>query len=244
MRSFRTLSVATVAVLLVGLAVLVPPGPAECANYKGRTAPMVAALPHAESSGGEISLYVDEYATESKSKKAFDSNLAGKGVLALLVRVVNNGQEPCEIAVRDFVVRDASSTLRRIPPEEAAGKVKLNAAARAIGWSLIVPIVAIPVAASMSVHDTNKKNARMKEDFAASVIQDGTIPAYGEQTGFLFYDITGRKDLRGLELAMTARNSTTRATITVVAPLPYASFKSPRGGSKSADGQQGAPDKE
>jgi hypothetical protein len=93
-----------------------------------------------------LRLSVEEFATQPKSPRFFDFDLTAKGVLALHVKVENVGQAVCDVSARDFAV-GGTSTLRRLTPEEAATKAKRSAVGEAVGWSLIVPVVSIPVAA-------------------------------------------------------------------------------------------------
>jgi len=46
---------------------------------------------------GDLTLYVEEYATSEKAKQAFDTDLAGEGVLPLLLLVQNNGPHAYEV---------------------------------------------------------------------------------------------------------------------------------------------------
>jgi len=196
-----------------------------CASYNARAVITDTRGPDTAASTGGLTLSVEEYATEAKCKQAFDSDLAGKGVLALFVKVENNGQDTWEIAVRDFTGR-CGAPLRMLTPSEAAAKTKRSAVARAIGWSLIVPIISIPVAATASVIHTNKVNAQIKQDFNDKAFKDGPILANKERSGFLFYELSkGQNNLQGMDLALSARNAGTLETISIVTPLPEATFK-------------------
>lgn len=170
---------------------------------------------------GDLCIYMEEYASEEKCETAFDADLYDEGVLPLLIMVENNGQQPYEVKVMDIVVRDEDNVLKALTPEEAASKAKRSAVGRAIGWSLIVPIVAIPVAAVASARDTSKVNKKIINDFTAKSFQDGIIMPNREITGFLFIEIDKeREDLSDLRLEMTASNVDTGELTTISTPLP------------------------
>ena len=57
-------------------------------------------------------------------------------------------------------------------------------------------------------------------------IENNSPDTHKERTGFLFYEIPkGRNDLRGLELEVNARKAGTIDTVSLVTPLPNATFK-------------------
>ncbi|MFQ5916032.1 MAG: hypothetical protein ACE5JS_22900 [Nitrospinota bacterium] len=173
---------------------------------------------------GDLTLYIEEYATQEKSELAFDTNLPEEGVLPLLIQVANSGQEPCEVKVEDIFVR-GDALLKPLTPEEAASKAERSAVGRAIGWSLIVPIIAIPIAAIASAKHTSKVNKKVLADFTAKAFKDGEILPNKEKSGFLYLQLAeGQKDTAGLSLEMTARNITTGEIVTLVTPVPPATF--------------------
>jgi hypothetical protein len=177
---------------------------------------------------GNFTLYVDEFATPEKSEKAFDTNLVKEGVLPLLIQIQNNSQFAYEVKKMDITLQETGSNtaLTLLTPEQAAKKAKKSAVTRAIGWSLIVPIVAIPVAVTASAIHTSKVNKQILQDFSAKGFPDGTILPNKEQSGFLFFELPkGRKDLSGLNLQVTPRKEGTGEFLTITAPLPAATFK-------------------
>lgn len=173
---------------------------------------------------GDLILYVEEYATPEKSERAFDTNLAPEGVLPILVGLENNGQEPYEIKAANFTIR-GDKALKALTPEEAATKAHRSAVGRALGWSLIVPIISIPVAVAASAIHTSSVNQQIVRDFAAKGFPDGAVMPNKERSGFLFFELEeGRKDLTGLILELTAKTGATGETVTVSLPLPEATF--------------------
>ena len=106
-------------------------------------------------------------------------------------------------------------------------RAKRSAVGPAVGWSLLVPIIAIPAAATASALHTSKVNKRIVRDFAAKAFSEGIVKPNQERSGFLFFELKeGRNDLAGLRLEVTARNVVTGDLMTITTPLPTATFTS------------------
>ncbi len=173
---------------------------------------------------GDLTIYVEEFVSPSKSETAFDTDMAEEGVLPLLIQVTNSGQEPFEVKLNDIFVR-GDSVLKPLTPEEAADKASRSAVGKAIGWSMIVPIIAIPVAVIASASHTSKVNLKMVADFNAKAFQDTTIQPNTNHTGFIFLALEeGMQDTSGLTLEMTVKNVGTGEVMIVTASVPAASF--------------------
>jgi hypothetical protein len=186
---------------------------------------------------GDLTILVEEHASEKRSQEAFDTKLAEEGVLPLLIQVENAGQEPYEVKATDIIVRGAA-VLKSFTPEEAASKAERSAVGRALGWSLIVPIIGIPIGVVASAMHTSRINKQLVQDFAAKGFQDGIITPRKERAGFLFFELDkGRKDLSGLSLEMTAKNVVTGESVTITAPLPAATFTPKREASEKPSGE-------
>jgi len=186
---------------------------------------------------GDLSLYVEEYATAEKSQAAFDTRLADEGLLPLLILVQNGGQQEYEVKATDIVLR-GKTVMNVLTAEQAASKAERSAVGRALGWSLIVPIIGIPVAVVASAMHTSKVNKQIVQDFAAKPFAGGTITPNGERSGFVFFELeAGRKDLSDLSLEMTAQNLVTGDTVTIATPLPPAKFTPKPDASQKATGE-------
>ncbi len=200
-----------------------------CATYdpvvKGSPASLDPSKPNvAKAAKGDLTLYVEEYATQAKSEAAFDTRLAEEGVLPLLILIQNGGQHEHEVKATDIVLR-GKTAVQGLTAEQAASKAERSAVGRALGWSMIVPIISIPVAVVGSAVHTSKVNKQIQQDFAAKRLADGVIAPSKDRSGFVFFDLeAGRKDLSGLTLEVTARNLMTGETVTVNAPVPPATF--------------------
>lgn len=196
-----------------------------CASYAPSLVRLNPSGPNVRKAAqGDLAVYIEEFATPEKSERAFDTNLVAEGVLPLLILVENNGQQPYEVKTADITVR-ADSPLRALTPEETAGRAGRNPVGRALGWSLIVPIISIPVAVAASAIHTSSVNRQIVQDFAAKLLPDGPIPPNRERSGFVYFELEpGRTGLAGLLLEMTAKNVATGGVVKVTVPLPETTF--------------------
>ncbi len=133
--------------MLQGLALCLVLCVAGCATYT----PKIVSIPETAGPGvmtkaqENLTLSVEAYASAEKSKRVFDTDLADKGVIPLLVTVENTGQGPYQVHSADFVLRDGGIVMKKLSPDEASGKAKRDAVGRAVGWSLIVPSLGTPL---------------------------------------------------------------------------------------------------
>lgn len=198
-----------------------------CASYTPTLVKLDATGPNVvKQAKGDLLFLMEEYATDEKCKKAFDANLIEDGVLPLLITLQNNGQHLYEVKAMDIILRQGTDFKKAMTAEEAASKAKKNAVTRALGWSMIVPIISIPIAATVSALHTSKVNKQMATDFAAKSFTGGIIMPYKELSGFLFFQVEDkRNNLSDLSLEISARNTTTGESVTIASPLPQANFK-------------------
>jgi hypothetical protein len=156
----------------------------------------------------DLVLFVEEYATVSKSKRAFDTNLAEVGILPMLVLIENRGNEPYEISLLQ-IIDQKGEYLKLLTPDEAANKAKRLGLRETLGWSLVVPIVTIPIAAGVSAMNTVNVNSKVSRDFGQKGLSQDKLPAGQHRTGFLFYQFDeDRKNLSGLTFKISARKGT------------------------------------
>ncbi|HZD39536.1 MAG TPA: hypothetical protein VE131_02365 [Terriglobales bacterium] len=119
-----------------------------------------------------------------------------------------------------MIVR-GDNVLKGLTPAETAGKAERNPVGRALGWSLIVPIISIPIAVTASAIHTSKVNEQIVHDFAAKSFADGEILPNKERSGFVFFELgDGSVNLAKLTLEVEARNVATGKLVKIVSPLP------------------------
>lgn len=200
-----------------------------CATYTPSMAKLDASGAGASRQSAQgVTVFVDEHISKSKSEKAFDTDLRDDGVVALLVTVQNRGVQAFEIKTMDVVLRDGIGTLKLLGPEEAAERAKKSATARAIGWSLIVPIIGIPIAATASVMHTNKVNRQMREDFTAKYLSSATVDPGKDSTGYLFFEAEkARSDFNALALEVKGNFAGSVEAVAVITSIAPVSVKPP-----------------
>jgi len=191
-----------------------------CATYTPALIRLTPSGPDTKKAeNGDVRVYAEEFVTGGKSERAFDANMPGEGVLPILISVENGGQEPFDVNVADVRLR-GEKPFKLLAPEDAGLKAQRGTAARALGWSLIVPIITIPIAIGASAMHTGSVNQQIVRDFVAKGFPDGAVLPNKEKSGFVFFESDGsRKDVAGLILEVTVRNTDTGAPISVEIPL-------------------------
>jgi|GEM_PF-3346944 len=197
-----------------------------CATYTPCALRMDQPGPQAkECVNGDLAMFVEEFASTEKSKRAFDAAMNEKGILPILLKVENRGEVDFRIRRKDITV-GSGIPLKPLNPEEAAKRIKRNAVGQAIGLSLIVPIITIPVVVAGTISQTNKVNKQISEDFSAKTYPDGILKAGNEQWGFVFFEMDKeRPNLDGLQLTLKAENLASGEWVEIATPLPPAAFK-------------------
>lgn len=164
--------------------------------------------------------YVEEYATANKSARAFDANLAGAGILPVLLLVENRGQTPYQITEVELR-NERGRALKRLASDEAASQVRRGGFREAIGWSLVVPIVTIPLAAGLSAANTAGVNSAISRDVKRKSFEQETLKENTRRSGFVFYQLESeRTKLGGLMLVIQALDLETNHMISISTPLP------------------------
>lgn len=197
-----------------------------CASYAPSLVKLNPSGPNIKKAvAGDLTLYVEEYATPEKSQRAFDTDMANESVLPLLISVENSSRDAYEVKAMDILVR-GDAPLKALTVEETAGKAGRSGVGRALGWSMIVPIIAIPVAVAASAIHTSKVNDQIVHDFVAKSFTDGEIMPTKERSGFVFFELTDAStDLAKLTLEMTAKNITTGEFVKMATNLPARAVK-------------------
>jgi len=165
--------------------------------------------------------YVEEYATPNKSERAFDADLAEAGILPVLLLLENRGKSPYQIT--EIELRDEKGhALKRLAADEAASQVRRGGIREAVGWSLVVPIVTIPLAAGLSAAHTADVNSEISRDIKRKTFEQENLNENTQRSGFVFYQLeSDRRKLTGLRLVIQALNLETNHLISISSPLPH-----------------------
>lgn len=207
---------------------------AGCASYTPALVKTeTAAATTTKSTQAGVTVYVEEYGSKDKAAKAFDANLVEDGVLPLFITLVNDSGKTLIIDPLDIALRDETGLLKQLSVDDAASKTKKNAWGRAVGWSMIVPIIGIPFAATASVMHTNKVNRQRYEDFTSKALLSAPLPANKEMSGFLFFEVDKvRSKWTGITLELKAKFDGAVGGVAISAPVPTVSLLSMADASK------------
>ena len=195
-----------------------------CASYTPTLVRLIPSGPDTKKAeNGDLTVYAEEFVTGEKSQRAFDANMPAEGVLPILISVENTGQKPFDVNVADVCLR-GEKPFKLLAPEDAALRAQRGTAARALGWSMIVPIITIPFAIGASAIHTGDVNQQIVRDFVAKGLPDGAVLPNKEKSGFVFFESEGsHKDVVGMTLEVTVRNTDTGEPISVQIPLSQTS---------------------
>ena len=180
-----------------------------CASYTPKMSKFSKPTPDTEENlACGVTVTYEKYTTSEKCEHAFDCDLLDEQVLPIYLTLSNSGQWPYEVNSSDMKMHCGIKDYRQLTPAEAASAAKKDAVGRAIGWSLIVPIIAIPIAAAASAHHTGKVNQQMLADFQAKSFQEGIIEPGKDRSGFVFFEIPEKdpEDYSQLVFEMKLRN--------------------------------------
>jgi hypothetical protein len=151
--------------------------------------------------GLEVS--VEEFASASKSLKAFDADLSSYGVLALLVRVENNGTENYNVQRADIKGYLGDQPLSQLVGTEAAGEAGTREyAGKALGWTLATGPFAIilwPATIAGSASHTASVNRRVEQHFESLAFTNALLKPNQVAVGFVYFKLPdGVKRLENL----------------------------------------------
>ena len=172
---------------------------------------------------GDLRVYVEEYASATKSIRAFDTDLAAAGILPILILVENNGADAFDIKLQDIVIR-RDQPLKALSPRDAAMSAERSAFGEAAGWTVVIapiaPVIA-PAAAALSAVETSRVNRQIDQDFSRKTFSEGPVHAGKRRSGFLFYQLDDQTPiLKGLILGLKATNLATNEIVSIDIALP------------------------
>ena len=141
--------------------------------------------------GLEVS--VEQFATESKAKMAFDADVASYGVLPLLVRVENTGSQNYTVLRSDIRVYLGGQLLSPIMGNEAAKEAGTREyAGKALGWTVATGpffILLWPVTIGGSAVHTQSVNKRIVQHFENLAFTDARLKPNQTAAGFVYFKL-------------------------------------------------------
>ncbi len=180
-----TINILLVAVVLTGCASYEPG-----MRYQDLTR---ARQPTAKGVQEGLEVSVEEFASANKSQKAFDADLAVHGILALLVRVENNGTQNYSVRRSDIKGILGDQPLSQLVGTEAAGEAGTREyAGKALGWTLATGPFAIllwPATIGGSAAHTASVNRRVEQHFESLAFTDALLKPNQMAAGFVYFKL-------------------------------------------------------
>jgi hypothetical protein len=164
-------------------------------------------VPTVKETSEGVDVSVEEFATANKSRFAFDADLASYGVLALLVRLENNGVENYHVHQNDIRAMMTGQSLPFLSPIEAANKaVTSEYVGKALAWTVATGpffILFWPATIAGSSSHTQSVNKRIQEYFEALSFNGTLLKPNQVASGFLYFRLPdGVKKLENLSLEL------------------------------------------
>lgn len=162
-----------------------------------------AGLPTVREVRDDVEVSLDEYASPHKSRKAFDTDIAPNGVLAILVRIENKGTG--NYRIRRNQVRAAFDG-QPLPPLHGYEAAK-QGALRNAAWNALVNTAAIgplamyfwPATMAGSATQTKNINQKIEHHFESLELIDTLLKPDETAAGFAFFKIPeGSKRIENL----------------------------------------------
>lgn len=173
--------------------------------------------------GLEVS--VEEFASANKSQKAFDADLAAYGILALLVRVKNNGTQNHRVRRSDIKGSLGDKPLLQLVGTEAAGEAGTREyAGKALGWTVATGpffILLWPATIAGSAAHTASVNRRVEQHFENLAFTDALLKPNQMAAGFVYFKLPGgveRLDNLTVEVELSEEKSGRRLSYKLSLP--------------------------
>ena len=180
--------------------------------------------------GLEIS--IEEFVSVKKSQQAFDENLAGYGVLPLLVRVENKTGVAYRLARTQMKASVKDETLPLLEGREAATQAGKDPSGRALGWTLATgpfALILAPLTLVGSSAHTTSVNHRMEEYFGTIEFPDALVRPNEAVAGFIYFKIPLRLEkLENLVVEVAPINDNNNQTLFYRFELPALEVEIPR----------------
>jgi hypothetical protein len=171
-------------------------------------------------SSDEVTIHAEEYLTEIKSRRAFDASLYEANILPILVRLENTGRDTLIIDAETFTLQ-GESRLVPLSPDHVANKAARDGTKDAVGWGLVVPLITIPAAMTLSAISTHTANTRMASDLHVKSFGAGKLESGEHRSGFVFFTIEPReKSLLNLNLQISLKYLAPDQKRLISVPLP------------------------
>ena len=194
--------------------------------------------------GLEVS--IEEFASQNKSKQAFDADIALAGVLALLIRVDNGGTETYRVQERMISAFLGNESLPSLTGESAAAQgANSEYVGKALGWTLATGPFAIflwPATIGGSASHTAAVNRRIEQHFESMRFTDSLLKPNQMATGFFYFKLpSGVTKLENLRVEVTPTEEQTGKQLAFKFVLPTLDVSGAAAASSASTSREGQP---
>ena len=150
-------------------------------------------LPTVEQAQEGLTVSVEEFVSPTKSKQAFDADLAPYGVLALLARMENRGSATYRMPSQSIKVSLNNQPLSPLSGEQAATQAATSEyAGKALGWTVAAGPFALllwPATIAGSAVHTQGVNARIIQHFESLEFTGSLVRPNLTAGGFVYFQL-------------------------------------------------------
>lgn len=157
---------------------------------------MKAGLPTVKEIREGVEVSVEEFVSANKSRRAFDADIAPYGVLALRVRMENNGTKNYKIQREQVKAFLAGQPLPPIYGYEAAGQGATRdyipyALANTVATGYLGIVLGLPVMIASAQH-TKSINQKIERHFESLEFTDKSLKPDETAAGFVYFKLPAR----------------------------------------------------
>lgn len=150
-------------------------------------------LPTASETQKGLEVSIEEFVSAKQSQLAFDADIAGYGVMALLVRLENKGNSAYKLPREQLTATLNGEPLERMEANEAATQgASRSYEGRALGWTLATGPFALllaPLTLTGSSAHTASVNKTIEEHFGTLQLPDALLKQNQNVSGFVYFKL-------------------------------------------------------
>jgi hypothetical protein len=150
-------------------------------------------VPTAAESQKGLDVSFEEFVSAKKSLLAFDADIAGNGIMALLINLDNKGGNVYRIPRSQLNASFDGEPLERLDGKEAATQgASKDYASRALGWTMATGPFALllaPLTLTGSSAHTAEVNRTIEAHFAALELPDALLKKNQTISGFVYFKL-------------------------------------------------------
>jgi hypothetical protein len=140
-----------------------------------------------------VEVSIEEFVSAKQSQLAFDADIAGYGVMAVLVRVDNKSNNTYKLPRERLKATLNGKPLERMEAKEAATQgANKSYEGRALGWALATgpfALLVAPLALTGSSAHTASVNKTTEEHFGTLELPDALLKQSQNVSGFVYFKL-------------------------------------------------------